>query len=140
MEIKINTATLNRPEGYRLLDAPGVQVNINDFILQLKAEKAWQTGDRNAITVFKTEGLTIVISALRRGAVMNDFQIDGLLLLQILDGLITVSKDDGQSTRLGSNQLLLLHSAASISILADEEAILQLSYFRISKSGEESII
>jgi len=40
MENKRNEATLNRPEGDRVLDAPYVFVNIPEFIRQLKSEEA----------------------------------------------------------------------------------------------------
>ena len=42
MENKRNEATLNRPEGDRVLDAPYVFINIPEFIRQLKSEEAWQ--------------------------------------------------------------------------------------------------
>ena len=61
MENKRNEATLNRPEGDRVLDAPYVFVNIPEFIRQLKSEEAWQKNDRNGITVFKTGRVTTEI-------------------------------------------------------------------------------
>ena len=39
MENKRNEATLNRPEGDRVLDAPYVFINIPEFIRQLKNER-----------------------------------------------------------------------------------------------------
>ena len=68
MEIKRNESTRNRPEGDRVLDAPYVFANLPAFIEQVKDEKSWGKGDRNAITVFKTTNMTIVLSALKQGA------------------------------------------------------------------------
>ena len=39
MENKRNEATLNRPEGDRVLDAPYVFVSLPEFIRQLKSEE-----------------------------------------------------------------------------------------------------
>src|SRR5664279_2806148 len=90
MPVKTNNSTSNRPEGKRLLDAPAVFVNIEEHIKQLKDESAWDKGDRNAITIFKTAGLTMVISAFHKGAEIKDLQMDGLLILQVIEGEISV--------------------------------------------------
>ncbi|MBL0309672.1 MAG: hypothetical protein IPP77_08350 [Bacteroidetes bacterium] len=71
MEIKKNAATELRPEGARIIDAPLVSICIPEFIKQLKAEVTWRTGDRNAITVFKTNGLRIVLIALHEEALRH---------------------------------------------------------------------
>ncbi len=122
---------MNRPEGHRLLDAPAVQININEFILQLKEEKAWKTSDRNAITVFKTETVTVVISAFRKGVVIDDLKIKGLVLLQVLDGEVTVANNDASAV-LGSNQLIALHEGSACSVKAEAETILQLTYIKVA--------
>ena len=41
METKRNEATLNRPEGDRVIDAPYVFMDLDQFILQLKNEESW---------------------------------------------------------------------------------------------------
>jgi hypothetical protein len=115
MTIKINDATPNRPEGHRLIQAPVVQVNFNDFVKQLKTEKAWQTNDRNSITVYKAQGLTLVITALHGGAELNDLPIDGLLMLQVMEGSITVFHE-GNLGILRDRQMLVLQEAAAANI------------------------
>ena len=57
MEAKRNEATLNRPQGDRVLDASYVFINLPAFIRQMKKEEAWGKNDRNGITVFKTDKL-----------------------------------------------------------------------------------
>lgn len=39
MEVKFNTATIHRPEGDRLIDAPLVTIDLVSFIKQVKKEK-----------------------------------------------------------------------------------------------------
>jgi len=140
MSIKINDATPNRPEGHRVVDAPAVQVNFNKCVQQLKNEKAWATADRNAITVFKTPGVTVVISALHKGASISDLQVDGLLILQVMEGTISIAYD-GSDAMLTDKQMLVLHTAPSSDITAIEDCIIQLSYIKtILVPGEDSII
>ena len=64
MEIKSNHSTGNRPEGDRILDAPYVFSDIPTYLEQLKSEKSWAKNDRNAITVYKSDKITIVIAIL----------------------------------------------------------------------------
>ena len=129
MTIKINDATPNRPEGHRLIQAPVVQVNFNDFVKQLKTEKAWQTSDRNSITVYKAQGLTLVITALHGGAELNDLPVDGLLMLQVMEGSITVFHE-GSLGLLRDRQMLVLQEAAAATIKAEEDCVLQLCYLK----------
>ena len=129
MTIKINDATPNRPEGHRLIQAPVVQVNFNDFVKQLKTEKAWQTNDRNSITVYKAQGLTLVITALHGGAELNDLPDDGLLLLQVMEGSITVFHE-GSLGLLRDRQMLVLQEASTANIKAEEDCVLQLCYIK----------
>ena len=65
MEIKSNQATGNRPEGDRILDAPYVFTDIPMYLEQLKSEKSWSKNDRNAITVYKSEKVTILVAVLK---------------------------------------------------------------------------
>ena len=139
MSIKINDATSNRPEGHRLIDAPAVQVNFTDFVKQLKEEKAWETSDRNAITVFKTQGVTVVITALHKGASLTDLQVDGLLMLQLMEGTVTVYHE-GATVKLNNLEMLILHAATASCITADQECVLQLSYIKTIPKPQESII
>ncbi|HEY9340670.1 MAG TPA: hypothetical protein VIQ23_03750, partial [Hanamia sp.] len=70
MEIKQNESTELRPEGARVLDAPLVSIDLIDFIKTIKEEPAWKNKDRNAITVYKTNGLRMVLMAMRKDAVL----------------------------------------------------------------------
>ena len=67
MEEKSNEATPQRAAGEHVLDASLVSIDITTFIEQLRNEKPWKESDRNAITVFKTNGMRIVLIALHKG-------------------------------------------------------------------------
>jgi len=130
MQIKINQATKNRPEGERIIDAPAVLVDIQQYIGQLKEEDAWQKSDRNAITVFKTPGVTVVINALHSGAEMNDIEIEGMLMLQVVEGEINIMSDEGER-KLTEQQVLILHPCFKTNILAEKDTILILSNIQV---------
>lgn len=127
MSVKINDATINRPEGERILDAPAVIVDLEKFISQIKDEKAWDKNDRNAITVFKTAGLTMVLSALHKGANMDDLEVKGLLVLQVIKGSVTIDSDNG-GAQLHKKQMIVLHPDSKQNITADEDTVLLLQH------------
>src|SRR5215467_12850390 len=108
MEIKRNDATLNRPAGDRVLDAPFVYIDTEEFITQVKSEEAWEKNDRNAITVFKTDNLTTVLSCLHKDAVIKDNTVDGIFQVQVLDGKIRVTTDAGD-TEMKEGEMMVFH-------------------------------
>ena len=122
MEIKRNEATLNRPEGDRVLDASYVFVNLPAFIEQLKEEKAWKKNDRNGITVFKTDALTIVLSILREGAKIENNQAEEFITIQLIKGKARVTTPDGD-TAIKKNMLVTFHPFVNHSVEALKNSI-----------------
>ena len=126
MENKRNEATLNRPEGDRVLDAPYVFVNIPEFIRQLKSEEAWQKNDRNGITVFKTERVTMVVTCLHAKAVLKNNLVDGIFTVQVLEGIVRVTTPDGD-VDMQANQVMAFHQLVDHSIVALMDSVLLLT-------------
>jgi quercetin dioxygenase-like cupin family protein len=91
--MKTNEATLNRPDGDRVIDAPYVMVDIDGRIDQLKDEKAWDENDRNGITLVKNDKQTIVLTCLHDGAEIKDNSVDGILTIQVLKGSVEVTTE-----------------------------------------------
>ena len=125
MEIKRNDATLNRPEGDRVLDAPYVFMDMKDRIKQLKEEHAWDKNDRNGITIFKTDKLTTVLTCLRKKAAIKDNTVDGLFQVQVLDGRIRITTDDGD-TEMKEGEMIVFHSGIRHTIEALKKSTLLL--------------
>ena len=123
MENKRNEATLNRPEGDRVLDAPYVFINIPDFIRQLKSEEAWQKNDRNGITVFKTGRVTTVLTCLHAKAILKNNLVDGIFTVHVLEGIIRVKTPDGD-VDMQANQIMAFHQLVDHSILALMDSVL----------------
>lgn len=126
MPVKTNDATINRPEGERLIDAPAVSIDLKKFISQIKDEKAWEKNDRNAITVFKTDGVTMVLSALHKGANMDQVEVNGLLVLQVMEGSISIESGN-DSMQLGAGQMAAIHPECRQNITAREDSVLLFS-------------
>src|SRR5436853_5457657 len=108
MEIKRNEATLNRPDGDRVLDGNYVFVDIPSYIRQIKEENAWEKNDRNGITVFKSDYITIVITVLHKGSAIRDSEMEEFLTVQILDGNIRFITPDGDIDAV-KNQQITIH-------------------------------
>ena len=126
MEEKHNDSTSQRPEGGRMIDGQLVSIDLPSFIERVKEEKMWKDGRRNAITVFKTNGLRIVLIALHQGSEMARHIADGIISVQVLEGLIQFNTDD-QSVGLGKGQMLALHERIPHGVKALQESVFLLT-------------
>ncbi|HZI52711.1 MAG TPA: hypothetical protein VFD56_03370 [Chitinophagaceae bacterium] len=128
MEIKRNESTTNRPKGDRVIDASYVFSDIGSFIEQLQDEKAWNNNDRNGITIFKSDNISLVISAFKAGAVISENEVEGYLTIQMIKGKAIFSTYDGD-TLLIENQLVALHPHVVHSFKANTDCVVLLTTF-----------
>ena len=126
MEEKSNDATEQRPKGERIVDAAQVKIDLRSFTEQIRAEKVWKDSDRNAITVFKSDGMRIVLIALHKDAEMKKHTANGIISVQVIEGKILFTTEE-QSVELGNGQMLALHEGVPHSVLAKEETIFLLT-------------
>ena len=127
MEEKSNDATEQRPKGERIVDAAQVKIDLRSFTEQIRAEKVWKDSDRNAITVFKSDGMRIVLIALHKDAEMKKHTANGIISVQVIEGKILFTTEE-QSVELGNGQMLALHEGVPHSVLAKEETIFLLTF------------
>ena len=118
--------TPQRPEGPRLLDAPLVVLDLPALLTQIRQEPAWHDGDRNAITAYKTDGLRLVLLALRAGAELKTHTAPGIICVQVLEGRIAFTAGP-QVAELAPGQLLTLHAGIAHSVVAVTEAVFLLT-------------
>ncbi|WP_266205870.1 cupin domain-containing protein [Pontibacter kalidii] len=123
---KSNEATPQRPEGDRPLDAPLVDMDLTSFRRQIKEEQAWQNSDRNAITIFKTNGMRLVLVGLHQGAEMKTHTAPGIITVQVLEGRIRFATEQ-QTVEIGEGQMLALHAGIPHSVFALEESVFLLT-------------
>jgi quercetin dioxygenase-like cupin family protein len=126
MEAKHNESTELRPEGGRLMDAPVVPIDVPKFIKQIKSEPAWEKNDRNAITIYKTNGMRIVLVALHEDAVMEKHTTNGIVSVQVLDGEINFNTED-HSVVLKQEEMIALHRNVPHSVAAIKESVFLLT-------------
>ena len=128
MEIKQNEATPNRPDGERIIDAPWVFTDLEKIIDQLKSENAWDKNERNGITIFKTDKLSTVVTILKKDAEIKENSVDGLFVIHLLKGKVTVTTG-GNPFDLVEGQIMHLHKNIGHSIKAQEETTLLINTY-----------
>jgi len=125
MEIKRNDATRNRPEGSRIIDAPYVFMDIPAFADQLKNEKSWDKNHRNGITVFKSEEITMVLTALKTGAEIRNQTEDVFFTLMVIQGEIVITTADVEKAIMKGQAIAFHpHILHSIKALSDSTLLL----------------
>jgi quercetin dioxygenase-like cupin family protein len=137
MEMKRNDATLNRPGGDRVIDAPYVFMDLDQFIKQIKSEETWDKNDRNGITIFKTENLTTVLTCLHKDAVIKDNSVEGLFQVQVLSGRLRVTTNDGDID-MEEGEMIVFHPGVrhTIEALKKSSVLLQT----INENGKKNVL
>ncbi|MBO9658156.1 MAG: hypothetical protein J7527_04965 [Chitinophagaceae bacterium] len=128
MEIKRNEATVNRPDGDRVIDAPYVFIDIPAFIDQIKREKAWEKNDRNGITVFKSSELTLVITALQAAATLDHNNVEAHMTVQVMEGDVRIATTDGDVDMTTGN-MIAFHPGIPHKIHAITDVILLITIY-----------
>ena len=126
MENKSNEATPQRPEGDRLLDAPLVTMDLNNFIEQVRNEPSWKDSDRNSITIYKSEKMRIVLLGLHENAELKTHSANGVITVQVLEGQIKFTTEQ-QVVELQKGQMLALQKQVPHSVLALKETFFLLT-------------
>ncbi|MEO8403751.1 MAG: AraC family ligand binding domain-containing protein [Chitinophagaceae bacterium] len=125
-KIKYNDSTRNRPDGERVVDADYVYSDMPVYIKQLQEEKSWDEGDRNAITIFKADQVTLVLTILKEGAAIIDNTIDGFITIQVMEGqvVVTTGEDEFDAPK---GQLITFHPGIPHTVTAVKETVLLLT-------------
>ena len=126
MNEKHNDATHNRPEGERLLNAQSLVIDLPTYVRQIREEEAWQKNDRNSITVFKNEHMTVVLGALHANAELKTHKAEGTMTIQVLEGGLEVSTDE-LNARLWTGNIIAINKYGTYSVLAIEESLYLLT-------------
>jgi quercetin dioxygenase-like cupin family protein len=130
MEIKRNEATINRPEGDRVIDAPFVFTDITEFVEQLRSEDALKKNGRNGITVFKSTGITQVITILSACETIKENEVEGFVTIQVIEGTANFTTSEGDIP-VKRNQMISLHPHVVHSFKATTEVVILLTTFSL---------
>jgi len=131
MEEKYNNATHQRPEGARPLDAAIIPIDIPKYINQLKTEEAYDKNGKNAITVFKSDRVTITLIALKEEQNFHPGQNDdvAIMSLQLISGHLSF-ESLGTLVTINEGELLTLHQQLSFNVSAIIDSICLLTLFK----------
>ena len=119
-------ATSLRPEGDRPLDAPLVEMDLNNFILQIKHEITWATTDHNSITIFKSDNTTVVLIGMHQHAELKKHKAYGNIHVQVLEGKINFCAEQ-QTVSLQKGQMIALKADIPHSVQALEDSFFLLT-------------
>ncbi len=126
MQNKSNDATPQRPEGERTLNAPLLEMNLFQFIDQIKSETTWAESDRNSITLFKSDTMRIVLMGLHPAAELKTHKANGIISVQVLEGEINFTADE-QTVSIKKGLMIALQQNMLHSVKAVTE-----SYFLLT--------
>lgn len=126
MENKFNDATALRPEGERVLNAPLVEMNLDEFIHLLKSESTWKNSDRNSVTIFKSETMTMVLIGLHANAELKPHATKGLISIQMLEGKIEFTAEL-RTAQMSKGQMLVLQENITHGVRAVTECCFLLT-------------
>jgi hypothetical protein len=131
MEYKHNNATPQRPEGERMLDAGIIPINIPKYITQIKAEVAYDKNGKNAITVYKSNTVTITIVALKQGESIRpgSEEQEAQMSLQVISGNL-LFESLGNEVSLNDGELITLHQLLSFKAKALSDSICLLTMIK----------
>ena len=131
MDAKYNDETENRPYGARFIDGDILKIDLPSYIGQLKSEEGWKNRDRNAVTVFKSENVTMTLVLLAPDAVVipGSFSGTGIMTIQVLEGdLIFINGVN--ELALTPGQLVTVHEHIPFKAIAAEETVCLLTMIK----------
>ena len=93
---------------------------------RLKNERTWTDGDRNTITLTKGAGLTLVLMALRAGAVLRDHRAPAAATVHVLSGRMRLRARD-RSLELVSGDVVAMEAGLTHAAEAQEDTAFLLT-------------
>jgi quercetin dioxygenase-like cupin family protein len=97
-----------------------------------------EQGRVKPVSVLKATGANVVVFALDAGTELREHSSQHPVLLQVLDGTVTVQLD-GQTIDLAPGGLLHIEPTVPHSVTATGEARLQLTVLMIDSPGESQV-
>lgn len=126
MKEKSNEATPLRPKGDRLLNAPVIDLDLNQQIKDIKAEETWKNSDRNSITLFKSETMRVVLIGMHKNSLLKTHKTKAYITVHNLKGKIKL-KTDEQEFILKEGHMAALQPDVPHSVYAEKESFFLLS-------------
>ena len=117
-----NSSSGRRPGSGRSLHGPLQSFDLEAEVSRLREEKEWQEGRRNAITLRKGEGLSIVLLVMKAGDRLDEHFAPGPISLSIREGRIRFTVMD-EAVEFGTETMLTCDAGVHHSVEALSDAV-----------------
>jgi quercetin dioxygenase-like cupin family protein len=114
------------PESERPLRGPLQSFDLAAEVGRLRGEKAWQGGRRNAITLRKGGGLSVVLLVMKEGDRLDEHSAPGPMTLSVHEGRIRFSAAD-EEVEAEAGTLLACDAGVCHSVEAVGDAVCLLN-------------
>jgi quercetin dioxygenase-like cupin family protein len=118
------------------LSATVTVLDLSQEVATLRGEPAWQQGDRNAKTFVKEADLRVVLTVLKRGAIVKEHRAPGTAVVQALGGRIRLRIAD-QAVELSAGQIVVLERKLPHDVEALEESAFAITIAWPAALGDE---
>jgi quercetin dioxygenase-like cupin family protein len=116
----------SRPGSERSLSEPVRGFDLNEELARLREEEAWREGRRNAITLHKGGGLSVVLLAMRAGGSLEEHSAPGPISLVVREGRIRFTAE-GEAIEAGPETVLTCDAKVRHSVEALSDAVCLLT-------------
>lgn len=96
------------------------------LVEKMKHKQSWAKGELNSMILLKTPDKQIVLTALHDGTVIQSFQSNDSITVQIIEGKLMFHTRK-ESVNLDKGQILTLHENIKYSLTSKEETVLLLT-------------
>lgn len=115
-----------RPGSDRSLSGPVQSFDLDKELARLREEKEWQEGKRNAITLRKGGGLSVVLLAMKAGDRLEEHAAPGPITLIVREGRIRFAAE-GETVEAGPERVLTCDAGVRHSVEALGDAVCLLT-------------
>ncbi|CAN5609174.1 hypothetical protein BH24ACT18_BH24ACT18_00070 [soil metagenome] len=117
-----------RPGSDRSLSGPVQGFDLDEELARLRGEKEWQEGRRNAITLRKGGGLSVVLLAMKAGDRLEEHAAPGPISWVVREGRVRFVAE-GETVEAGPESVLTCDAGVrhSVEALSDAVCLLNVS-------------
>lgn len=121
----MSNATVNRPDGERLLDAAVVRFDLPEYTRKLMDERIWENTTRNSITLLHNDYMRIVLVVIKGGQEMCH-GVERALSIQVLSGRVNVETDE-ETFSMDEGEMAALRPRVRHFVFAEKQAVVLLT-------------
>lgn len=114
------------PESERPMSGPLQRFDLGAEVARLREERAWQEGRRNAITLRKGQGLSVVLLVMRAGDRLEEHAAPGPISVGVREGRIRFTAG-GEAVEAGPEAVLACDAGVRHAVEALEDAVCVLT-------------